>query len=218
MSYSSISKQNPLILASASPRRKQLLEQAGLPFRSVTSQVAEGTLFGDPEQEGCVLAEKKACAVYPQVQGSWVLGADTIVVMDGMDSHVPDQQPDGSAIILGKPENAGDAGNMLRLLSGKEHRVITGFCILDPSGLIIHSEAISTRVFIKELRDREILAYINTKEPFGKAGSYAIQGIGSFMVKGISGSYPNVVGLPLYALIKALISSGALKSFPMPPD
>ena len=218
MSYSRISKQNPLILASASPRRKRLLEQAGLPFRSVTSQVAEDGIFGDPEHEVCLLSEKKACAVYPLVRGSWVLGADTIVVLDDMASHVPDREPDESAIILGKPENAADAGNMLRLLRGKEHRVITGFCILDPSGQTIHSEAISTRVFIKELTDREIQAYINTKEPFGKAGSYAIQGIGSFMVKGISGSYTNVVGLPLYALIKALISAGALKSFPIVSD
>ena len=166
-----------------------MLEQAGLPFRSVTSQVAEESIFGNPEHEVCLLAEKKVREVYPRVGESWVLGADTIVIMDGMASHVPTRQADESAIILGKPETAADAGNMLRLLRGKEHRVITGFCILDPSGQTIHSEAISTRVFIKELSDWEIQAYINTKEPFGKAGSYAIQGIGSFMVETISGSF-----------------------------
>ena len=106
---------------------------------------------------------------------------------------------------------------MLRLLSGREHRVITGFCLLDPSGGAVHSEAVSTRVSIKTLSDQEIDAYVLSEEPFGKAGSYAIQGVGSFMVKGITGSYTNVVGLPLYALIKALIRVGALKSYPLPP-
>jgi septum formation protein len=180
--------------------------------------VSEEGILGDPEHGACLLAEKKACAVYPRALGYWVVGADTIVVMDDMAPHMPGSHPDGSAIVLGKPENAAEAGNMLRLISGKEHRVITGFCILDPSGQIIHSEPISTRVVIKELTDKEIQAYINTEEPFDKAGAYAIQGIGSFMVKGISGSYTNVVGLPLYALIKSLISVGALKSFPLPPD
>ncbi len=207
MNYSYINKQNPLILASASPRRKLLLEQAGLPFRPVTSQVAEDGLCQTPEQTACHFAEKKAFEVYSRIDPSWVLGADTIVVIAA-----------DSDIILGKPKDAKEAGFMLRLLSGKEHRVVTGFCILDPSGRLTHSEAVSTRVHIKEITDMEIDAYIKTQEPFGKAGSYAIQGIGSFMVKGISGSYTNVVGLPLYALIKALISEGALNSFPLPSD
>ncbi len=206
MNYPCIDKQNPLILASASPRRKDLLEQAGLPFRPVTSQEEENGRCQSPEQTACYFAEKKASEVYSRIGQSWVLGADTIVVIAA-----------DSDIILGKPKDAKEARDMLCLLSGKEHRVVTGFCILDPSGRSTHSEAVSTRVYIKELTDLEIDAYIKTKEPFGKAGSYAIQGIGSFMVKGISGSYTNVVGLPLYALIKALISAGALNSFPLPP-
>jgi len=218
MSYSIISKQNPLILASASSRRKRLLEQAGLPFRSVKSQVAEAGLFGNPEHEVCLLAEKKASEVYPRVGEYWILGADTIVVIDGTGSKIPEQETNAAHMILGKPGNAKEAGNMLRLLSGKEHRVITGICLLDPSGGTTYLKAIATDVYIKKLTDQEIDAYINTKEPIGKAGSYAIQGIGSFMVKGISGSYTNVVGLPLYALIKALISAGALKNFPLVPD
>ncbi len=105
---------------------------------------------------------------------------------------------------------------MLRLLRGVEHSVVTGFCILDPSGKIAHSEAVSTLVRFKRLRQEEIDAYISTGEPFGKAGSYAIQGVGAFMVESISGSYTNVVGLPVCAVIKALISTGALKAFPLP--
>lgn len=105
---------------------------------------------------------------------------------------------------------------MLRLLSGRAHDVITGFCILNPFGETAHSEAVTTRVYIKELTDQEIDDYVNTNEPLDKAGSYAIQGIGSFLVKGISGSYTNVVGLPLFALIKALVAVGAIERFPLP--
>jgi septum formation protein len=103
---------------------------------------------------------------------------------------------------------------MLLLLSGKEHKVITGFSILDPLGRLAQSEEVTSLVQVKGLTDEEIRAYIATGEPFGKAGSYAIQGIGSFMVESISGSYTNVVGLPLSALIKSLLAVGALKSFP----
>ena len=155
MTYSIIGKQNPLILASASPRRKRLLEQAGLPFRSITSQVAEEGVFGNPEHDVCLLAEKKAREVYPRVGESWVLGADTIVVVDGTGSNSPEQETNAAQKVLGKPENATEAGHMLRLLSGKEHKVITGICILDPSGETAHSEAIVTSVCIKKLTDQE---------------------------------------------------------------
>ena len=215
MHYPCINKHNPLILASASPRRKRLLEQAGLPFRAVTSHVDEEIRYGSPEKTVCLLAEKKAFEVFP-LAGGWILGADTAVVIAASASQTMAKHSHTEEIILGKPQDAEDACRMLRLLSAQEHRVITGFCLLDPSGTSIHSEAVSTRVSIKELTDREIGAYIRTNEPFGKAGSYAIQGIGSFMVKSIAGSYTNVVGLPLHALIKALISVGALKGFPIP--
>ncbi len=217
MSNPFIDKMNPLVLASASPRRKRLLTQVGLPFRSVTSQANEEGHRGNPAQTACILAEKKADRVYHRIGRSWVLGADTIVVIDTACSQAPASRIEGPDTILGKPKDKKEAGHMLGLLSGREHRVITGFCILNPSGETAHSEAVSTRVHIKELTDPEIDAYINTGEPFGKAGSYAIQGIGSFLVKGISGSYTNVVGLPLFALIKALVAVGALKSFPLPP-
>jgi len=211
-----IDKNNPLILASASPRRKSLLAQVGLPFRSVKSHVAENGHFGNPAQAACHLAEKKASEVSSKSVGFWVLGADTIVVIDGTCSDIPAPGIGNTETILGKPGDEKEASQMLRLLSGKEHRVITGFCIINPSGKTVHLEAVITRVHIKELTDQEIESYINTNEPFGKAGSYAIQGIGSFMVESISGSYTNVVGLPLYAVIKALVKVGALESFPMP--
>lgn len=202
MSFPVISKQNPLILASASPRRKRLLTQIGLPFRSIKSHVTEGDISGDPLEISRLLAEKKASQVHSKTGEVWVLGADTIVVIDKK--------------ILGKPQGKEEAKHMLSILSGKKHRVITGFCVLNLSGKLAHSEAVTTLVQIKNLSEQEIGDYISTGEPYGKAGSYAIQGIGSFMVKTISGSYSNVVGLPLCALINALISVGAIKSFPLP--
>ena len=201
MKFSLINKKSPLILASASPRRKQLLTQMGLPFRSVASHVSEKEPSGDPAEISRLLAEKKALQVYAKNKESWILGADTVVAID---HH-----------ILGKPENRDHAIQMLTLLNGKEHRVITGICILAPAGEVVHSEAVTTRVRFIRLIRQQIEDYIRTGEPYGKAGSYAIQGIGSFMVERISGSYTNVVGLPLCALIRALITVGALKRFPL---
>ena len=201
MSFQAINKENPLILASNSPRRKRLLQQIGLPFRSLPSQVDENQAPGEPPVKAVLLAEKKAKAVYSQSKDSWILGADTMVVVDGR--------------ILGKPRDHEDIHSMLSRLSDKEHEVITGFCVLDPSGEVAHSEAITTLVKMKRLSKGEINAYVATGEPFGKAGSYAIQGVGAFMVESISGSYTNVVGLPLCALVKSLLALGALKDFPL---
>jgi septum formation protein len=130
-----------------------------------------------------------------------VLGADTVVFLE--------------SLTLGKPRNREEARSMLKTLAGKEHRVITGFALLDPSGGIVHSEEVTTRVSVRGLSEQEIEAYIGTGEPFGKAGSYAIQGIGAFMIEGIAGSYTNVVGLPICAVIQALIRAGALDQFPL---
>ncbi|HPJ68369.1 MAG TPA: nucleoside triphosphate pyrophosphatase [Desulfobacteraceae bacterium] len=204
MTYPLINRQNPLILASSSPRRKELLARIGLPFHPVASSVIEEDFNEDPVQSACSLANQKAVDVRPGFESSWILGADTLVVVDNK--------------ILGKPENEESAVEMLTLLSGRDHNVITGFCILTPSGKALHSEAVITRVLVKELNSQEIVDYIKTGEPYGKAGSYAIQGIGAFMVESISGSYTNVVGLPVCALIKALIMVGALESFPIPND
>ncbi|NNG06445.1 MAG: septum formation protein Maf [Desulfobacteraceae bacterium] len=203
MSFQAINKENPLILASNSPRRKRLLQQIGLPFRSLPSQVDENQAPGEPPVKAVLLAEKKAKAVYAQSKDRWILGADTMVVVDGR--------------ILGKPRDHEDIHSMLSRLSDKEHEVITGFCVLDPSGEVAHSEAITTLVKMKRLGKGEINAYVATGEPFGKAGSYAIQGVGAFMVESISGSYTNVVGLPVCALVKSLLALGALKDFPLSP-
>jgi len=197
-----ISKGSPLVLASASPRRKQLLRQIGIPFRTITNRVREDAVSGDPLWNARLLAQAKAHAVVEKCEGSWILGADTIVVL--------------GRVVLGKPADEDDAFAMLRQLSGREHRVITGFCIVASDAKKSYSEAVVTRVTFRVLTKEEILGYVATGEPFGKAGSYGIQGIGAFLVKGISGSYTNVVGLPLCALVSALLANGAIKKFPIP--
>jgi septum formation protein len=201
MDFPVISARNPLILASGSPRRKRLLEQLQLPFLAVESGIIEKACLGEPKEGSMALAGKKAWEVRAKKGASWILGADTLVVVDEN--------------ILGKPRNKEEAYDMLTLLGGKDHRVITGFSILNPAGELQHSEAVSTRVRVKALSKDEIEAYILTGEPFGKAGGYAIQGIGAFMVEEITGSYTNVVGLPLCPLIKALVSVRALARFPL---
>jgi septum formation protein len=202
MKFQPISTDYHLILASESPRRKSLLRQVGLPFHVAPSQVEENQVNGKPSDQVSRLAEKKARAVYSEFRNRWILGADTVVVI--------------GETILGKPHDHHDAESMLFLLRGKEHEVITGFCLLNPKGDVTQTEAITTLVKMKWLEADEIKAYIATGEPFGKAGSYAIQGIGAFMVESISGSYTNVVGLPVCAVIKSLLAAGALKEFPMP--
>jgi len=203
MSFQAISKKNPLVLASNSSRRRRLLQQIGLPFLALPSHVEENQVLGEPPVKAALIAEKKAKAVYAKSQNRWILGADTMVVI--------------GASILGKPSNREDVHFMLSCLSGKTHEVITGFCLLDPSGEVAHSEDITTLVKMKPLSEEEIDAYVATGEPFGKAGSYAIQGVGAFMVESISGSYTNVVGLPVCALVKSLLAVGALRNFPLSP-
>ncbi len=202
MNFKPIDTKYPLVLASGSPRRKSLLRQLRLPFCSITSNIPENDTGKNPEQTARKLSEEKALQVYSNKGSFWTLGADTIVAIDG--------------ITLGKPKDRDQAYGMLSLLSGKEHRVITGLSILNPAGNIAFSQAVTTLVKVKKLSRKEINSYILTDEPFGKAGSYAIQGIGSFMIERISGSYTNVVGLPLCVLIESLVSLGALKEFPFP--
>jgi septum formation protein len=201
--YQLITTNSPLILASESPRRKHLLEQIGIPFKSCPSNIDENSIIGSPSLTAKRLAEKKAMAGQGKFAGQWILGADTIVVSG--DS------------ILGKPSDDDEARSMLKTLSGKKHEVITGFSIVNPFGEVVCTDHEITTVSIKTLSDNEIDSYIATREPFGKAGGYAIQGIGSFMVEGIKGSYSNVVGLPLYPLIKKFLEIGALKEFPPAP-
>ncbi len=202
MNFPPISRENPLYLASGSARRKRLLDQLKLPFRSLESRIKEDPRVDEPYFGTLRLAEEKARSILPLPQPRWVLGADTVVVLNGM--------------ILGKPEGRDEALSTISLLSGREHRTVTAFGILNPLGKVAHLEAVETLVRFRSLSRQEVEAYVATGEPFGKAGGYAIQGIGAFMVQGITGSYTNVVGLPLCALIKALLAKRALPAFPLP--
>ncbi|HDR14120.1 MAG TPA: septum formation protein Maf, partial [Desulfobacteraceae bacterium] len=195
--------ERPLILASASPRRIALLRRTMLPFESVPSRYDENGHASDPADLALELAAGKAEEVRSRLGANWILGADTLVVAGDE--------------ILGKPAGRQDAERMLRLLSGKEHFVTTGFVLMDPSGRTAHQEAPITRVKVKTLSEMEIAAYIATGEPFGKAGAYAVQGIGTFIVEEISGSYTNVVGLPVFHLLKALVATRAIEGFPLQP-
>jgi len=184
-----------LILASSSPRRSYLLDQAGLTFNVIPSSFDENSIsLSTPETYVKALAEAKAADVSKEYPESWVIGADTIVVIDGK--------------ILGKPDSKEQARTMLKSLSGKTHQVHTGYCICCRAKERIFSDTVKTDVLFKKLADNEIEWYINTSEPFDKAGAYAIQGLGTFIVKSIKGSYTNVVGLPVCEVIEFLIEEG----------
>ena len=186
-----------LILASSSPRRKYLLEQAGLSFSVVPSSIDEKSVpLSSPETYVRVLSEAKADNVSEKYPGKWVIGADTIVLKD--------------ETILGKPGSRAEARTMLKQLSGQTHQVFTGYSICCKVKSRKFSETIKTQVLFKNLTDQEIEWYIHTTEPFDKAGAYAIQGLGTFLVKSINGSYTNVVGLPVCEVIEFLIKEGVL--------
>ncbi len=192
-----------LLLASASPRRRDLLTQAGFSFEVVSIPIAEDRRPGeDPVHLAQRLAREKAQAVFHEkasfLDGTadsgedslLVLGADTIVVCDDE--------------VLGKPVNDADAARMLRLLAGRTHRVITGVCLISRAGVEVAAE--STWVTMLTLTDEEIRSYVATGEPRDKAGAYAIQGRASRWIPRIAGCYFNVVGLPL-ALVNAMMEA-----------
>lgn len=190
--------QNTIILASASPRRSELLRQVGFEFEVIPSQAEELELAGEsPEEHVIRLSLEKAREVSTRddIDGRWVIGSDTIVLRD--------------AEILGKPADTEDAARMLRSLSGRTHQVLSGYAILDRGTGENRAAAVTTRVTFRSLTDAEITGYIATGEPADKAGSYAIQGLGAFMVSRIEGSYSNVVGLPLCEVVQALEILGA---------
>jgi septum formation protein len=186
----------PIILASASPRRSELLKQAGIPFAVRAGSVDEDLrkLNGDAADKAQQLAYMKASQVSKEIGKGIVLGADTIVVLDGE--------------IFGKPADRADAFNMLSRLSGKEHFVITGLSLIDSQSGRVCMAYEQTKVKFAKLSEAEICSYISTGEPFGKAGAYAVQGVGALLVEGISGCYSNVVGLPLIRLRRMLEEFG----------
>ena len=179
-----------IILASGSPRRKDLLEQAGYTFRVTVSDVEEtDTGNDDPAQTARRNAAMKAWAVAKSSPHSAiVIGADTIVVLDGR--------------IFGKPANAIEAKGTLQTLSGRTHQVITGVCVITEGQE--HTFAETTNVRFRSLTPEEIDAYVATGEPLDKAGAYGIQGAGRALVDRIEGDYDNVVGLPITRLKRAL--------------
>jgi len=199
-----------LVLASRSPRRKALLERLGLPIEIAPAEVDESRRPGEPPRWHVRrLASEKARKVAKTLSGegpAFVIGADTEVVVDGE--------------VLGKPADLPDARRMLRLLSGRRHEVITGYAVLPAAGPAKArgvTGVVSTQVEFKKLDDEEIDAYLSTGEPMHKAGAYAIQGVGSFLVRRIRGSHSNVIGLPVCEVMEALRALGAIRS-PIGPD
>ena len=183
-----------IILASASPRREQLLKQIGLVFRIIPGEVAEDLIeAAAPEQyvQKCALA--KALAVQQQVDpGDIIIGADTVVVLDGM--------------IYGKPKDAADAGRMLANLAGRTHSVWSGLAVVSAAGQL--TQAVETRVTLAQLSSQQIERYVASGEPMDKAGAYAVQGLGATFVERVDGCYYNVVGLPLQTLAQILATLG----------
>ncbi len=177
------------ILASNSPRRKEILMGLGVNFRVITAQVDENIKHElPPELLVQELALLKGAAVAAENADKYVISADTVVYANGK--------------VLGKPQNADEAFKMLRSLSGEKHEVYTGICIT--CGAKAVADYVKTTVEFYELSDAEINKYISTGEPFDKAGAYGIQGKGCVLVKGIEGDYFNVVGLPVAQLTRLI--------------
>lgn len=184
-----------LILASASPRRRQLLQEAAVAFTVVPSNTEEIALPGESPSEYVVrVSREKAQDVGIHHPGSWILGADTIVALDGR--------------IFGKPRDADDGFRMLSSLSGRTHQVMTAFVLLDSVGQAKESQVVISHVTFKSLSDEQIREYLATGEPFDKAGAYAVQGLGSALVERVEGSYTNVIGLPVEEVLAALCRAG----------
>jgi len=179
-----------LILASSSPRRQELLRDAGFLFEVHPAHVPEERAAGEsPLQYACRLAREKAQAVARDFPGRYVLGADTVVVVE-------DQ-------VLEKPRDAQDAARMLHLLSGKGHQVITAVSLVRPEGNS-DTRTSTTQVYFREVAEEEIVRYVSSGEPMDKAGAYAIQGGAAQWIQRIEGDYSNVVGLPL-SLVKEML-------------
>jgi septum formation protein len=186
-----------LILASSSPRRHELLREAGIPFQVHAAHINEDQIPGEqPDEYALRLSREKAQAVAVHYPQSYVLGADTIVVVDGE--------------VLGKPKDHADAVRMLRLLSGRSHAVTTAVSLVAPDART-DTRACTTKVYFCELTEDAIRQYVAGGEPMDKAGAYAIQGGASLWAYRIEGEYSNVVGLPLSLVTDMLRTNGLLK-------
>ena len=184
-----------IILASASPRRKELLEKIGLKFEVEPSNYAEDMHSRlSPDKLARAISLEKARVVARKHKNAIVIAADTFIVFGGK--------------IMGKPNTEAEARKMLMTLRGKSHSVITGFTIMDTEENKVLTKSVETIIHIKNLTPEEIDAYVRSKEPLDKAGAYAIQGLGSVIVERIEGDYFNVMGLPLSALAEGLKEFG----------
>lgn len=182
-----------IILASKSPRRKELLTDIGLDFSIVVSDADEDYTGPSPENTVSVIAERKGKAVFAGLEESGcdlsdtlIISCDTLVCIDGM--------------YLGKPKDRADVCRMIKLLSGRSHEVVSGLCLIYNGRTVV--EHMVTKVFFSSLTDEQIERYADGNEPYDKAGAYAIQGKGSAFVEGIRGDYFNVVGLPINLLCR----------------
>lgn len=188
------------ILASASPRRKALLEDLGFSFTVYPSHLPENFLTGEtPRDHVLRLSLEKSRFVARRHPGMWVLGADTVVVAGGE--------------ILGKPHNPGEARDRLRKLAGRAHEVITGFALVRDGEPPAASRAVTSRVVFRDMASDEVAWYARTPEPYDKAGGYAVQGLAAAFIEEIHGSYTNVVGLPLCEVVSVLKAVGAVRFF-----
>ena len=185
----------PLVLASHSPRRKELLEKLELPYLVLEEDIDETFLPGESiERSVQRLAAEKAFACISKISEEVVIGCDTVVVVDGQ--------------VLGKPQDPDEARTMLRLLSGRSHQVISGVAVLDAASGALMTACERTIVYFQPLLEEEIEAYVASGEPLDKAGAYAIQGKAALFIPRIEGCYYNVVGLPLHCLASLLKKMG----------
>ncbi|MCX7614149.1 MAG: Maf family protein [Clostridiales bacterium] len=182
-----------IILASASPRRHELLRRLGLDFTVIPADINETSHFSKPSEIVCDICLRKALFVAENTKDDdIIISADTLVFIDGT--------------CLGKPENEEDAKQKLKMLSGRHHEVYTGVTVLKNN--IADTRYIVTKVHFKNLSDREITGYVKTGEPMDKAGAYGLQGMGALLIEGIEGDYFNAVGLPLKTLNEMLNKVG----------
>ena len=195
MTFMIFKMKRQIILASKSPRRKQLLENIGLKFKIVPSDVNENLIsISFPKKYAGNLSREKAKKVAEIYKDAIIIGADSIVIFKGK--------------IIGKPKSLKNAKEILKRLSGQKHTVITGFTILDSKTNKSLTKSVSSRVFFKELTEKEINVYVKSKEPMGKAGAYAIQEKAGMFIEKVEGDFFNVVGLPIFALCKELQEFG----------
>ncbi len=184
-----------LVLASGSPRRRELLAALGIPFTVVVSNEPEPLLEGiSPREQTVQLALRKARTVAATQSAGWTLGADTIVVLDGE--------------ILGKPADPEDAVAMLQRLRGRDHEVYTGLALVNAATGEEHTRSVPATVTMRDATDADIAAYVATGEPLDKAGAYGIQGLGGALVAGYEGCFNTIVGLPLCSVAALLREAG----------